>query len=116
MDKNRAMRHDIDSNFISSKECVTNSKLKIPRSFQYTNTRLPYVRSNILHNSIKTNVERSRVTHTTKYTQPLRKNTVDYPNQSPNRSQAVDNNLSIVYSRNPRSPAIKENITNHSSF
>ena len=72
-DKNRAMRHDKDSNFTSSKESIANSKLKITRSFQHINTRIPYVRSNILHNSShKKNIERSRATQNTKYTQPRR--------------------------------------------
>ena len=50
-DKNRAMRHDKDSNFTSSKESIANSKLKITRSFRHTNTRLSYVRSKILPTS-----------------------------------------------------------------
>ena len=83
VDKNRAMRDNKDSNFTSSKESITNSKLKITRSFQQTNTRLSYVRPKILHNSSKKKIERSCATHTTKYTQPCRKDIVDYPNQSP---------------------------------
>ena len=51
VNKNGAMRHDKDSTFTSSKESITNNKLKITRSFQHINTRIPYVRSNILHNS-----------------------------------------------------------------
>ena len=51
MDKNGAMRHDKYSTFTSSKESITNSKLKITRSFQRINTRISYVRSKILHNS-----------------------------------------------------------------
>ena len=49
--------------------------------------------------------ERPSTTQNIKYLQPRRQQTVDYPNQSHNRSQSVDNNLSIVYSRNPRTPA-----------
>ena len=103
-----------DSNSTSSKKMLNNSKLKITRSFQHINTRIPYVRSNILHNSShKKKIERSRATQNTKYSQPHRISTVDYPNQSSNPSQSVDNNLSIVYSRNPRTPATKENNINH---
>ena len=57
--------------------------------------------------------ERPSTTQNIKYSQPRRKHSVDYPNQSTNRSQSVDNNLSIVYSRNPRTPATKKNNINH---
>ena len=49
--------------------------------------------------------ERPSTTQNIKYLQPRRQPSVDYPNQLPNRSQSVDNNLSIVYSRKPRTPA-----------
>jgi len=117
VNKNGAMRHDKDSTFTSSKESITNSKLKITRSFQHINVRIPYVRSKIFHNSShKKKIERSSTTQNTKYSQTHRSNTVDYPNQSPNRSQSVYNNLSIVYSRHPRTPATKENNINHLTF
>ena len=50
----------------------------------------------------------SNTTQNIKYSQPSRQHSVVYPNHSPNRSQSVDNNLSIVYSRNPRTPATKK--------
>ena len=56
--------------------------------------------------------ERSSTTQNIKYSHSRRQHTVDYTNQSPNRPQSVDNNLSIVYSRNPRTPAKKISITN----
>ena len=82
VDKNRAMRHDKASNYTSSEEIITNSKLKIYLSFQLTNTRLSYVRSKILPTSSqKKKIERSSNTQNTKYLQPRRQRTVNYPNQ-----------------------------------
>ena len=110
MDKNRATRHDKNSDFTSSKKRITNSKLEIPLSL-YTNTRLTNIRSKILHNLCRDKkIDISRAIYSTQYTQPRKENTVDTPNQSNNRSQSVDNNLSNVYSRNPRTPATTKKI------
>ena len=58
--------------------------------------------------------ESPSTTQNINYLQSRRKHTVDFKNQSNNRSQSVDNNLSNVYSRNPRTPATTtKNTINH---
>ena len=49
--------------------------------------------------------ESPSTTQNINHLQSRRKHSVDFKNQSNNRSQSVDNNLSNVYSRNPRTPA-----------
>ena len=67
------------------------------------------IRLEILNKAcIETTVQSSYVPHNTNYPKSHRTNTVDTQPKLNNRPQSVDNNLSNVYSRNPRTPAQKE--------
>ena len=50
----------------------------------------------------------SRVSNTTNYTQTHSINTIDISTEINNRVPLIYNNLSVVYSRNPFSPTIKD--------
>ena len=67
------------------------------------------IRLEILNKARNENtVKSSYVPHNTNYPKSHRANTVDTQPQLNNHPQSVDNNLSNVYSRNPRTPAQKE--------
>ena len=85
-------------------EDVTN-----PSKINDTDSDTIDIRLEILNKACSENtVKSSYVPHNTNYPKSHRTNTVDTQPQLNNRPQSVDNNLSNVYSRNPRTPAQKE--------
>ena len=59
--------------------------------------------------SSETTVKNSYVLHNTNYPTSHRQKNVDIQSQLNNRPKSGENNLSNVYSRNPRSPAQNDN-------